>query len=72
MAAIYKLDTLRQARVRSVQTTGTARDDIAMKQATTEPASGTAKLLLFTGVRYERLSSTPRPKRQRDILELAD
>lgn len=72
MAAIYKLDTLRQARVRSVHPTGTAPDDVAMKQASIEPASGTAKLLLFTGVRYERLSSRPKPKRQRDILELAD
>ena len=84
MAAIYKLDILRQTRGRpayetraAVSVTGTtcpgggevAAGDTA---GDTVGGRGSATVLLFTGVRYERLPGAPPPSPQRDILEIVD
>jgi len=78
MAAIYKLDILRQTRGRPAYETRapvtgtcpgggeeTVGDDTVVDRRS-------ATVLLFTGVHYERLPGAPPPQPQRDILEIVD
>jgi len=95
MAAIYKLDILRQTRGRPAYetrapvtisgTTCPAGGEAAVGDTvggdtvagstgagSTVVDRGSAMVLLFTGVRYERLPGAPPPQPQRDILEIVD
>lgn len=68
MAAIFKFDTMRQTR-------GQARTVVGGAEATSADGTKTderGKLLLFTGVRYERLPEANVATRKRDMLDLAD
>jgi hypothetical protein len=64
MAAIFKLQTAREAR-------GACSPRPSAELAVASEQKPSATLLLFTGVRYERLGQ-PEARRVRDVLELAD
>jgi hypothetical protein len=65
MGAIVKLQNIREAR-RTVPLPAPA-------PTASVPDGMTAEILLFTGVRYERLSARPqRVERRRDVLVLPD
>ncbi len=76
MAAIYKLENVRQERAKPAKCVSPAEAAQAQDSLPPHPptvSEQSATVLLFTGVRYERLPGAPLPRRRsRDVLELTD